>query len=142
VEAKTYLQLVRDWVTKKRAINITHELMVLDAEMMTLGTRKSAKNTDPEIMAAFDKAICSVAKIGFFQDAALAAHLASRAVKNKESAHGLLAASSSLIPNVGCSRGDCTSGKSFADLPGIYANKPLRRHCPAERDVPSESETL
>ena len=62
-EAKTYLKLLRDWVTKKRAINISHKLMVLNAEMMTLG-RKSTKKTNPEIMAAFDKAISSATKLG------------------------------------------------------------------------------
>lgn len=79
-EARKHLNVLRGWVMENRAINIVHKLMILQAEMMTLDKKKS----DSEILAAFDKAIVAAAKVGFLQDAALAAHLGSRAAANEE----------------------------------------------------------
>jgi hypothetical protein len=105
-EGKKYLEVVRGWVVDKRAINLVHKLMILEAEMMTVrsgkkvlrskikdasfhattslseGATNAAANT--MLIAAFDKAIAASAKTGFLQDAALACHVASRAAADEE----------------------------------------------------------
>ena len=75
---KKYFNMVNEWVMKKRAINLVHKLMILKAERLSMRRRK----IDPrDLSDAYDKAISSSMRSGFLQDAALAAHLASRCRK-------------------------------------------------------------
>ena len=78
--AKKYYAMVKSWVLKKKAINMAHKLRILDVEM------KSTKKTmdKRKLMLAYDEAIASSARCGFLNDAALAAHLASRTPLAKE----------------------------------------------------------
>ena len=78
--AKKYYGLIKGWVVKKRAINMVHKLQILEAEMKSMDKKIHPK----EVMASYDEAIAASTKSGFLQDAALAAHLASRSVKDKE----------------------------------------------------------
>jgi len=82
VKAKKHFKVVREWVVKQQAINVVHKMHILDAEMLTLEAER--KQQDGKLSVAFDKAITTSLRAGFLQDAALAAHLASRAVRNKE----------------------------------------------------------
>lgn len=82
-QAKKYMGIVRKWVIDKQAINVGHKLMILNAEMMSIECHKQEEERDAELMVAFDMAIRAATKAGFLQDAALAAHLASRAVSKK-----------------------------------------------------------
>lgn len=77
-------KMIRGWVVDKRAINVVYKLMILEAEMMTIENKKRNKKGDVQLIRAFDKAIVAATKAGFLQDAAVAAHLASRAVADKE----------------------------------------------------------
>ena len=78
--AKKYYNLIKGWVVKKRAINMVHKLQILEAEMNSMD-----KKVHPKIVtASFDEAIAASTKSGFLQDAALASHLASRTVKDKD----------------------------------------------------------
>ena len=72
--AKKYYTMIKGWVVKKKAINMAHKLRILNAEMKSL-----KRNVDLRaLMLAYDDAISSSSRSGFLNDAALAAHLASR----------------------------------------------------------------
>ena len=75
---KKYFNMMNEWVMKKRAINLVHKLLILKAERLSMRRRR----IDPrDLSDAYDKAISSSIRSGFLQDAALAAHLASRCRK-------------------------------------------------------------
>lgn len=82
VKAKKHYDVVRGWVVKQRAINVVHKLQILDAEMLNLEPKKRQK--DQPTVEVWSTAISASIKAGFLQDAALAAYLASRAVKDRE----------------------------------------------------------
>jgi predicted ATPase len=76
VEAAGYILSIRRWVQKKVA-NLAHKLLILDAEYETLETKDGHV-----LQGKYDKAISSSKKAGFVQDAALAAQLAGRALRD------------------------------------------------------------
>ena len=81
-EARKHYKVVKHWVSENRAINVVHKLLILDAEMLTMSRRwRQRKN---ELVEAFDRAVAASTRAGFLQDAALAAHLASRAIDGDE----------------------------------------------------------
>jgi hypothetical protein len=83
-KATKYIDLMRTWVEDCQAINLGHKLKLLEAEMRTLSRPYPA---DDVLMPAYDEAIVRSARSGFLQDAALAAALSSRAVRNKFEKH-------------------------------------------------------
>lgn len=83
-KAKKHYDVVREWVSKQKAINVVHKFQILNAEMLTLEKKQKESTT----MEAFDKAIASSARAGFLQDAALTCQLASQAVADKEKKRG------------------------------------------------------
>lgn len=82
--ARKYVSLMQSWVDDCQAINLGHKLKLLEAEMLTLQRPYPA---DDVLMKAYDEAIIRSARSGFLQDAALAAALASNAVREKFEKH-------------------------------------------------------
>jgi hypothetical protein len=79
-QANKYVSMVRLWVNEHKAINMAHKLALLEAEF--LGLQKPYPS-DKTLMDAYDNVIVRSARSGFLQDAALAASLASVAVKDE-----------------------------------------------------------
>jgi hypothetical protein len=79
-KARKYVDMIWTWVANCQAINLGHKLKLLVAEMQTLSRPYPA---DDVLKTAYDEAIVQSARSGFLQDAALAAALSSRAVRNK-----------------------------------------------------------
>lgn len=83
-KARKYVEMMRIWVEDCKAINLGHKLKLLEAEILTLSRPYPS---DDVLMAAYDEAIVRSARSGFLQDAARAAALASKAVRNKFEKH-------------------------------------------------------
>lgn len=83
-EARKHVAVVREqWVVEKQAFNVVHKLMIFNAEIMTLKTKKSNEKGDTQlIIHAFDKAIVAVTKACFLWMPP--AHLASRVIAERE----------------------------------------------------------
>jgi hypothetical protein len=76
--ANRLVATIRMWVVKHKAINVAHRSQLLEAELLTL--KEKQYPDDNMLFEAFDNAIVVASKLGFVQDAALGAALASRAV--------------------------------------------------------------
>lgn len=76
--AKKYMEMIRKWTVNSKGINLTHKLMILKAERMSI------KDKSNNIRVAFDQAIAAASKTGYLQDAALAALLASRSLPDPQ----------------------------------------------------------
>lgn len=76
-----HTKLIRMWVLGRKAINMVHKLQLLEAVQLTL---KRPYPADEVLVPAFDTAILAASKAGFFQDAALGAAHAARAVKDED----------------------------------------------------------
>jgi hypothetical protein len=83
-KARKYVSMIQRWVDECQAINLGHKLKLLEAEMLTL---RRPHPSDEILMPAYDDAIIRSARSGFLQDAARAAALASKAVRNKFEKH-------------------------------------------------------
>jgi hypothetical protein len=70
LEAAKHVSTMRQWVEKKAA-NMLHKFMILDAEYETLENKNGAA-----LQQKYDLAISTARKSGFLQDAALASQLA------------------------------------------------------------------
>ena len=75
----TFLGLMRMWVKERKAINLAHKYMLVEAELLTMQRKYPS---DEILTAAYGKAISQASKSGYPQDTGLAAALAARALKN------------------------------------------------------------
>jgi hypothetical protein len=80
-QALKYVTMVHKWVHEWKAINMSHRLLLLKAELLTL---KKPYPSDEVLIDAYDEVIVRSARSGFLQDSALAASLGARAVSNKQ----------------------------------------------------------
>ena len=78
-EANKHHAQMRKWVVDMGNVNSCHKLLILDAEMNSIG-----RTSGVELKLAYDNAIAAAARAGFLQDAALASHLACRALDYKD----------------------------------------------------------
>lgn len=81
-EAQKHFRKIESWVVENRALNLSHKLLILRAEHLTLSTGRKKKVKDDTLKLAFDEAITASTKAGFLNAAGLAALLASRAVED------------------------------------------------------------
>jgi hypothetical protein len=73
-EAAQHISEMRSWV-EKRAVNLEHKLLILEAEYDRLSVK-----TGLRLQSRYDAAITASTRVEFVQDAALAAQLAGRAL--------------------------------------------------------------
>lgn len=76
-EGRAYAKQIQLWVRKKQNINMAHKHLIVQAELLSLEGKASYASQK----ALYDQAIAASVRAGFLQDAALAAHLASRALE-------------------------------------------------------------
>ena len=127
-EAAKHLSVMRRWVEKKAA-NVVHKFLILEAEYDSLFVKHSSRNKNKTVgrtslHAKYDDAIAASVKSDFMQDAALAAQLAGRALfRAKDTAplaESYFAMSHGMWEYWGAfAVSNCLGAKLMKDFPGI-----------------------
>ena len=84
--AKEHFAVVKDWVVDVGAVNVVHKFKILEAEMKSLdyNLHRMSRPEEKQLQALYDEAIAYSSRVGFVQDAGLAAYLASQSFRDRE----------------------------------------------------------